>query len=170
MAAALETKEENAIDPANVTLFHDELMDRLRMTVIDDRSFVSVKPVWSAPLTRPNTYLALLNSKGDEIMMLADPKVLSQANWKAVDRELSNRYLTAQVKRILHARQEFGASYWHVETDRGVRDFVAQSLQENAQWLTDTHLLLIDVDGNRFEITDITQLDDVSRKFLYLIV
>jgi hypothetical protein len=144
-------------------------MDKLRLSTFD-RSYPTVKPVWSAPLTRPNKYLALVDGKGDEIIMIKDPKSLSDSNFQALKRELYSRYLTAQVTKILNTKQEFGASYWTVETDRGNRDFVAQSLQENAQWLSDTHLILIDVDGNRFEITDVNALDEVSRKLLYNIV
>jgi hypothetical protein len=57
-----------------------------------------------------------------------------------------------------------------VETERGTREFVTQSLQENAQWLSDRHLLLIDVDGNRFELTDTPRLDEQSRKLLFTVV
>jgi hypothetical protein len=169
MEQNLMATETLKIEAAEINIFHDELMDKLRMTVTD-RSYITVRPVWCAPLTRTNKYLALVDGKGDEIVMLPDPSVLSESNWNAIERELRSRYLTAQISRIIHARQEFGASYWTVETDRGKRDFVAQSLQENAQWLSDTHLVLIDVDGNRFEIADVTALDDVSRKFLYNIV
>jgi hypothetical protein len=87
-----------------------------------------------------------------------------------VSEELHRRYLTAVVVTIKHAKQEFGATYWHLITDRGPRDMVTQNLQENAVWLSATHLLLIDVDGNRFEIADTDELDPVSRHYLDAIV
>jgi len=170
MADEATSERDADLNPATMRFFHDETMDRLRLTIEDDRSYISVKPVWAAPLTRPNKYLALLDGKGNEIIVLADPTVLDSASFKAVERELYGRYLTATISKILHARQEFGSSYWTVETDRGTRDFVTQSLQENAQWLSDSHLLLIDVDGNRFEIPDTGALDEESRKRLYGIV
>lgn len=37
---------------------------------------------------------------------------------------------------------------------------------ENTYWLTDTRLLLTDVDGNRFEILDYTKLDAHSIKLI----
>ena len=78
--------------------------------------------------------------------------------------------MTAQVKEILSARVEYGATYWKVDTNRGAREFVTQSLQENAQWLSPSHLLLIDVDGNRFEIPDVNALDNRSRSFISAIL
>ena len=143
-------------------LFHHP-KDTLRMTA-GDRSYVSVKPVWASPLTYPNRYLCLLNGKGEEIAMIPDPKELPPDSHAAVQEDLSRRYLTATVQTVIHAKGEFGSTYWNVETDRGRRDFVTQNLQENAQWIGPGHLLLIDVDGNRFEIPNVSALDDRSRR------
>lgn len=153
------------MSPSTLTLFYHP-KDALRLTVGDERSYITVKPVWASPQSYPNRYLSLLNSKGEEIVMVDDPRDLPNASLKAVKEELSRRYLTARIVSILDAKGEFGATYWHVETDRGTRDFVTQSLQENAQWLGPHHLMLIDVDGNRFEIEDSTALDERSRRFL----
>ena len=152
------------MDVSKLRLFYQP-KDRLRMTVQDDRSFITVKPAWTAPLTRPGKYLALLNGKGEEILTIENPDDLDETSRAAVEEELHRRYLTATVHKITYAKSEFGAGYWHVITDRGERDLVTQSLQENAQWLSPVHLLLIDVDGNRFEIPDVTALDERSRTF-----
>lgn len=133
------------------------------MTLGGTQSWHTVKPAWASPLNHPNRYLALLNGKSEEIVMLADPTELPAESWAALQAELNRRYLTAQIESITDASAEFGATYWHVETDRGHRDFVTQSLQENVQWLGHGHLLLIDVDGNRFEIRDVSALDARSR-------
>ena len=146
-----------------------EPKDRLRLTT-EDRSYPTVRPAWASPLTYPGRYLALLDGKGQEIVTIEDPSTLNADSRKAVEEELSRRYLTSYVETITHAKAEFGATYWHVETDRGPRDFVTQSLQENVQWLSATHLLLTDVDGNRFEISDVTKLDAKSRGFLETIL
>lgn len=157
------------MNPRDIRLFY-EPKDRLRMTVNEERSYPTVKPVWAAPLSRPNTYLSLLNGKGEEIVTLADPKTLPPASLAAVKEELHRRYLTATVKHIASAKFEYGATYWHVTTDRGEREFVTQSLQENALWLSPTHLMLLDVDGNRFEIPDVTALDEHSRALMHTIL
>ncbi len=157
------------MDPKSLKLFY-EPKDRLRLTVGEDRSYHTVKPVWAAPLSRPETYLSLLDGKGKEIVTLPDPAQLSPDSLEAAREELRRRYLTATVTRVTHTRQEFGATYWSVETDRGARDFVTQNLQENAVWLSDVHLLLLDVDGNRFEVTDMTRLDRESRHLMEMIL
>lgn len=47
---------------------------------------------------------------------------------------------------------------------------MTQNLQENAVWLSDAHLLLLDVDGNRFEIPDVAQMDEASRRFIAVLL
>ena len=157
------------MNPSDLNLFY-EPKDRLRLTVDADRSYTTVKPAWASPLSHPKRFLALLDAKGDEITMLTQPEELPALSLAAVREELSRRYLTSTIYRVIDARNEFGATYWHVETERGERDFVTQSLQENAQWLSPTHLLLTDVDGNRFELVDTHALDLKSRAFLDLIL
>lgn len=157
------------IDPTTLKIFY-EPKDRLRMTVGDDRSYPTVKPVWAAPQSHPKRFLGLLDGKDAEIVTIADPDALPTDSLANVLEELSRRYLTAEIVRIDSAKVEFGATYWHVTTDRGETDFVTQSLQENAVWISSKHLLLIDVDGNRFEIPDVDTLDAKSRKTLSAIV
>jgi hypothetical protein len=157
------------METSELNLFY-EPKDRLRLTVGEDRSYPTVKPVWSAPLSRPGKYLALLDGKGQEIVTIDDPASLPADSRVAVTEEVHRRYLTATVNTITHVKAEFGATYWQVDTDRGPRDFVTQSLQENAQWLSDSHLLLIDVDGNRFELPNVAAMDDRSRLFVETIL
>jgi len=142
----------------------------LRLTIPNEKSYITVKPTWSAPLSQPGRYLALLDGNGEEIVLLTDPKVLSPASLKAVQAELRRNYLTAIILRINNVREEFGVTYWDVETDRGQRQFITQNLQENAQRLNDDHLLLLDVDNCRFEIPSIAALDDYSQKIVLRLV
>ncbi len=157
------------MQPEDLKLFHSP-KDRLRLTVGDEKSYHTVKPAWAAPLSRPRKFLVLLDGKGEEIVTLPDAECLPAESRAAVEYELRQRYLTSTVSAILHAKQEFGATYWSVTTERGERDFVTQSLQENALWFSDDHLLLIDVDGNRFEITSVSALDERSRAYIRAIL
>ncbi|HEX5323472.1 MAG TPA: DUF1854 domain-containing protein [Capsulimonadaceae bacterium] len=151
---------------ANQLKLFYEPKDRLRLTVGDEKSYHTVKPAWAAPVSHPEKYLALLDGRGDEIALLPDPEALPADSLDAVRKELRLRYLTATVTAITYARQEYGATYWEVDSDRGRREFVTQNLQENALWFSESHLLLLDVEGNRFEIPDLNQLDPRSRAFI----
>lgn len=151
--------------PDEVQLFYHP-KDQLRMTVRDEFSWVAVEPKWAAPLSHPERFLGILNSKGEEVLMVETLDDFPAETRAIVEEELRRRYLTSAVLRILNAKVEFGATYWTILTARGERDFVVQSLQENAQWIGPRHLLLVDIDGNRFEIKDIDALDPASKKFI----
>lgn len=157
------------MQPSELQLFFSP-KDRLRCTVGTHESYITVKPVWASPITFPGQYLALLDGKDNEITTIRSLDELEADSRKAVETELNRRYLTSIVTHIEKATVEFGATYWHVQTHRGEKDFVTQSLQENAVWMSESHLLLVDVDGNRFEIPDIARLDEKSQSLLHKIV
>jgi hypothetical protein len=156
------------MDAKQIQIFY-EPKDHLRMT-IGDRSYPTVKPVWSSPIARPGKYLSLLDGKGTEIVMVQDLGILEPRCRKAVEAELRRRYLTAVIDEIVSAKEEYGAAYWRVTTDRGTRDFVTENLQENALWYSDTHLMLLDTDGNRFEVPNTEKLDPKSKAILHTIL
>ncbi len=52
--------------------------------------------------------------------------------------------------------------------DRGTREFVIRSADENARWLGERHVLLVDIDGNRLDIPDVEALDGRSARLLRL--
>ena len=108
---------------------------------------------------RAGEYLSLVDEKGDEVHMLKGLESLDRDSRAALELELRRRYLTATIEEIYSVDPEHGATYFSVRTDRGDQEFVMQHLQDNALWFTPTHLLLIDVDGNRFEIPDTRKLD-----------
>ncbi len=152
------------MDPKEIQLYYHP-KDRLRMTC-GDRSWHTVIPVWASPLGHPGKFLSLMDAKQQEITLIPRPEDLPRESWEAVQEELHRRYLTGKVERVLDAKGEWGATYWRVLTDRGEREFVTQNLQENAQWLGQGHILLTDVDGNKFEIKGLDQMDTTSKEIV----
>lgn len=64
------------------------------------------------------------------------------------------------------SRGEGETIYWDVETQRERREFVLRANCETVLWLDEHRLLMIDVDGNRFEIPDLRRLDRASLAIL----
>ena len=56
-------------------------------------------------------------------------------------------------------KEEFGYSYWLVDTDAGPRRFTVQSGKNNVTVVGERRLLIVDVDGNRFFVDDYHRLD-----------
>jgi hypothetical protein len=160
--------------PENVDIFKVRLFRepawRLRLTIDADRSYTRVKIVRAAPLSHPDRYICLLDAKDEEVCMVPDMKDLDADMRQIVQQELARRYLTSTIESIVSIRNEFGTSYWDVETNRGRREFVVQNVAENAQWLGDHRLLLVDVDGNRFEVPDLNGLDKKSLSLVEMVL
>lgn len=161
----IETIHPEQVDPARIRLFKNPEWI-LRMTIEGDRSYTRVKVVRAAPLTQPDRYFCILDIKDEAICMIEDLTQLEESSHPFVFEELDRRYLTAEIQNIVSLQNEYGVSYWEVETDRGRREFVAKSVSENAQWISDTRLMIFDVDGNRFEVPDIEKLDKRSQGLL----
>jgi hypothetical protein len=136
-----------------------------RMTVKDERSYIRVRPVQASPVSFPDKYISLLDVKNEEVAFIEDVSKLDDISREVIREELARRYLKAEIIRVASIQMEFGVTYWQVETDRGARDFVTRG-HENTYWVTDTRLLLTDVDGNRFEIGDYLKLDEQSIKLI----
>ena len=172
-------KKDHSITPITVT--HPENVDIdklklfrepawiLRLTIGDDRSYLRVKVVRAAPLSHPDQYISFLDGKDEEICMVDDLKSLDQSARDLIAEELDRRYLTATIQSVSAIRNEYGTSYWEVQTHRGQREFVVQNVSENAQWLGDHRLLIIDVDGNRYELADYPQLEQRILRVLEVI-
>ena len=149
------------VDVARIRLFREPPW-QLRLTIEEDRSYTRIKVVRAAPLTHPDRYISLLDEKDEEVCMIDDLARLNDEIRSLVAEELDRRYLTSLIESVHSVRHEFGTSYWDVETNRGRREFVVQNVSENAQWLGDFRLLMVDVDDNRFEISNLNDLDKKS--------
>ncbi len=157
------------VEIGDIRLFREPAW-QLRLTIDGDRSYTKVKIVRAAPLTHPDTHISLLDAKDEEVCLISDPTILDDDVQTIIAEELDRRYLTSLVQRVDSVRMEFGTSYWDVSTDRGQREFVVQNVTENAQWLGDFRLLLVDVDGNRFEIANLRELDKKSLSQIELVL
>jgi hypothetical protein len=141
--------------------------NRLCAQIDDEKCVLGVKPVWAAPLSRSHRYLAILDPKGEDIVLLTEPKQeLSEESWRVAQIDMRRRDLTSRIQSLESAREDGGAVYFSAQTDRGARDFVCTNLAANAIWFGEDRLLLVDAEGNRFEIESVSGLDTKSRTLI----
>jgi hypothetical protein len=149
------------LDPKKMRVFR--LAGVPRMTIEGERSWLKISPARTFPLSDPEHYIGFLDGAGKDIGMLYDPEQLDSESRHIVEEEIDRRYFVPVVDRVISVKEEFGAVYWKVETDRGEKDLVVRNLRDNMQELSATRLMITDVDGNRFEIPDVTRLDNKSQ-------
>jgi hypothetical protein len=152
------------MNPASIRIYREP--DWVLNMTVEGKRYSNIIVVRAAPLTDPDHYICFLDANALEICMLENPAALDSDSRHVLREELDRRYLTSEIQGIHTARREAGACYFDAETSRGRREFVVQETPETMRWLGDHRLLLIDVDGNRFEVHDVRLLDRRSAKLL----
>ena len=138
--------------------------DQVLYHAADVEDGMPVRLVWTRPLTGRGGEVAVLHAKEKkEIATLPDSERLDAESRRILDEELQRRYFLPKITRVVKTTATFGNRYWHVETDRGPRQFLMKSPETNATWLTDDRCLLRDTLGNCYEIESFDRLDNVSR-------
>jgi len=132
----------------------------------DKESYTGVQIVLAAPLSNRDRYFCFLNSAGEEICMLASLDELKPEDRRLAEDELRKRYLTSKIYRIVSVRRESGTLYCNAETDRGAKELTIRHSPETVRWLGKHSLHLVDVDGSRFEVPDVSTLDRRSARAL----
>jgi len=99
---------------------------------------------------------------GKDIGLLVDPARLDPESRKILEEELELRYFIPIVKKVLSVKEEYGAVYWELETDRGRKEIVVRNVRDNLLELSSSRVIITDVDGNRYDFQNIQQLDPKS--------
>lgn len=152
------------LDPKRIRVFR--VAGVTRLSIENERSYYRVAVARAFPLSDPDHYIGFLDSAGKDIGMIYDPDQLDHDSRRLIDEELERRYFVPIVERVISVKEEFGAIYWKVETDRGEKEIVVRNLRDNLQELSSTRLIITDVDGNRFEFPDITKMDIKSQSIV----
>lgn len=138
----------------------------LRMTLEGEWSCLKVVVVRAFPRSHPEEYLSFRDEDRKELGMLRRLKDLPEEYRKLVEEELYRRYFCPQIERIVALRERFGVAEWKVETSRGPHTFLTRNVRDSITELGPHHLLITDVDGNRFEVRDLAALDARSTDLL----
>lgn len=150
------------LDPKAITIASRG--DVLRVELHDDRSYLKVHAVRAFPLSYPNEFIGLQDAiTGREIGMLRTLRELGNQARQLIQESLNSRYFVPRIFRILEAKREFGTVYWDVETDRGARKFIMRGIRDSIHEIEPGRYLVVDIDGNRFEIPQLEKLDARSQ-------
>lgn len=152
------------VDGSRVRIWRDAFR-RLCVRVDDGRELVDVRPAPAFPVSEAADYVAFLDSRDREVLLLGHLHRLDEQSRRCLEEELGRVYFVPRITAIYHIEDAHGAARWEVETDRGFRVFDVRD-REDVRLLQGRRVLLQDADGNRYEIPDIGELDERSRKLL----
>jgi len=120
------------------------------------------------PFETPDEYISVLNKDGREYAMIRNLNELDEEAREIIESELDRKYLCPTVKRIKSLKEKLDYSFWEVETDRGDMAFSMHDTYRNIARVGGGMLIITDVDGNRYRIDDVAELDRKSYKKIEL--
>lgn len=159
-----ESLDEWVSQPGDTRVWEDAL--HILHVRAGDREFDDVKPVRVFPLSGKAGYVSFLNRKDREVVLLARPHDLDPDSRKTLETALEHVYYMARILRVDNITETMGVTLWEVMTDRGYAHFEVTD-QRHIRKLPGGRLIIVDVDGSRFEIESVGRLDERSQNLIY---
>ena len=124
------------------------------------------------PLTNPEEFISIreADEKAKEIGMIEKLSQLPKEQQEMLREQIKLRYFMPAITKVMDVRDEYGHAYWNVMTTFGACRFTTQMSGDAVIHLSDSRLLVTDIDGNRYEIPDFYQLSVIERKKLDLFI
>ena len=120
------------------------------------------------PFETPDKFISVLDKDGREYGLIEDIDLLDEDAKSIIKSELDRKYLCPTVKKINSLKDKLGYSYWEVETDMGDMTFSTHDTYRNMAKVGDGMVIITDVDGNRYRIQNVADLDKKSYKKIEL--
>jgi len=152
------------VQPDRVRIWEDEF-HALHISV-DDEEFADVRPKRAFPLSGKSDYVSFLAEKDKEVALLAHPHKLDKQSRKVLNRALRRMYYVPKILKVDEITETMGVGHWHVQTDRGYASFEVLDRNSHIRTLPGGRYLIVDVDGNRFEIENVNELDERSQTMI----
>ncbi len=124
------------------------------------------------PLTNPEEFISIreADEKAREIGIIEKLSQIPKEQQEMLREQIKLRYFMPVITKVLDVKDEYGYAYWNVVTSFGACRFTTQMSGDAVIHLSDSRLLVTDIDGNRYEIPDFYQLNVMERKKLDLFI
>lgn len=118
------------------------------------------------PLSNPDSHFSIHDGEGAEVCIVESLAELDDVSQRAVRQYLDRRYFTPKIEKIEELAQDGGMWLFKVQTSRGITQFYVRNWRDNSFELKPGRWMILSVDGKRFEIPDMEQLDARSRQLV----
>jgi hypothetical protein len=118
------------------------------------------------PLSHPNKFISIQDPTDHEIGVLESLEGMPDSQRDIILQELDRRYFTPWVQRIDELRQDAGMWKFVVQTQRGPAEFYVRNWRDSAHEASPGRWQIHSVDGLRFEIRQVDELDARSQNLL----
>ncbi len=157
------------LDQASIRLWRAPGSTTVRGEVLGELCLLHARLRRAAPLSSPEGYLSLEDGNGKEVGILRGLDGLDEASRSIALEELDRRYFTPIIRAIRHLEQEGGIWTFDVDTQRGSARFYVRNWRDSAHEIKAGRWQIRSVDGQRYEIENLAQLDARSQQLLELV-
>ncbi len=131
----------------------------------DGTKLENLEPKRLFPVSMRNQYITLLDESGTEQAVIRDLKNLPDDQRVIVADCLNEYYRIPEILRIRAYEERFDGLTLHTDTDKGPADIEIRVLITGFK-MDGVRAMLRDVNDNRYEIPDVTRLDNLSKQIL----
>lgn len=118
------------------------------------------------PLSMSDRYVSIQDPSDHEVAILESLEGMEKAQRDIIEQELDRRYFTPSISRIDDLRQDAGMWRFSVQTQRGPAEFFVRNWRDSAHEAVGGRWQIHSVDGLRFEIRNVDELDARSQNLL----
>lgn len=124
------------------------------------------------PLKKPDKFISVRRENRrrtdgrKEYGVIEDIAAFDEKSRELIMEELNRRYFVPEITKVVSVKEEYGHTYWNVETDAGERSFTVFDMNSNLFRLSGDRVMIIDVDGNRFVFPDVTKIGEKALRLV----
>ncbi len=105
-----------------------------------------------------------------EIAVLSSLEQLDEQSRTLAVADINQRYRIPQISKVHSCTVTRGNRYWDVNTDKGRTRFLINDPAKHITWLNEQHLIIRDVSGCHYEISNVNDLDELSHAEMAIII
>lgn len=137
---------------------------------VGEEFYPRVSVVRMFPFSDKDEFISIRTAqeRSREIGIVEKLSQVSSETAKMLEEQMALRYFTPVIQKIIKIKDEYGFAYWTVVTDHGACNFTIRMGGNSVIHLSETRILILDIDENRFEIPDVNKLTPAERKRLDL--
>ncbi len=125
--------------------------------------FLEVIPKKPFPISNPY-FLIFTDAQGNEICVVEDYRKMDGFSRRTLEEVLGKLYFMPVIRRVRKLETSGDEFIWHVETDRGLREFRTRGRRSVSR--SGEKIVIIDINDNVYIVEDINKVDERSRVLL----
>ncbi len=124
------------------------------------------------PLRKPEKFISVRRENRErsdsrvEYGVIEDLAAFTGEQRALIDEELERRYFVPEITAVTNVKEEYGHTYWTVETTAGGRSFTVFDMNSNLLNLGGGRVMIVDVDGNRYIFPDVSKIGEKALRLI----